>query len=476
MIFNSIPFLVFFLVFYLLYVMIGDRKWRIALILIGSYIFYGWWDWRFLSLILFSTIVDYILGRKIYSEPFDLKRKMFLRLSLLTNLGLLFFFKYFNFFVDSFMEVATAMGLSPSAHTLKIILPVGISFYTFQTLSYTIDIYKRKLKPESDFLVFASYVSFFPQLVAGPIVRAIDLLPQFKLDHKITATLVKTGLFLIVLGYFKKLVIADSLAPLVDDAFANPYNYTSLNMAIVSVFYAFQIYCDFSGYSDIAIGLGKLLGYNFPTNFNLPYFSKNLSEFWERWHISLSSWLRDYLYIPLGGNRSGLLMTQRNLMVTMLLGGLWHGASWTFVFWGFLHGLYLIGQRIIRPVSQALSRVVPKVVMSLSAMLLTFCLVNLGWIFFRSQTISEGVEVISKIASLDNLSFSALRHKFQIFKGVFVIMFLVFGEVCYYLFEDKLKTVFRERDLMIILLSAVLLWMILLFGTFSNNNFIYFQF
>ncbi|MCL4148652.1 UNVERIFIED_CONTAM: hypothetical protein GTU68_033949, partial [Idotea baltica] len=448
---------------------------RILLCLIGSYFFYGWWDWRFLFLILFSTILDYIIGHKIYKEKNEKKRKTLLIISLLSNLGLLFYFKYFNFFIDSFIEIATTMGMSPSIYTLQIILPVGISFYTFQTLSYTIDIYKNKLKPESDFMVFATFVAFFPQLVAGPIVRAIDLLPQFKKNHRITYELISKGLFLIILGYFKKIVVADSLAPLVDDAFANPSAYTSLYMMISVVFYAFQIYCDFSGYSDIAIGLGKMMGYNFPINFNLPYLAKNFSDFWKRWHISLSSWLRDYLYIPLGGNRKNIIFTQRNLMITMLLGGLWHGANWTFVIWGFLHGLYLILQRLILPINLFLKKIIPKPIVLFFGILITFIFVNIAWIFFRSQNISQAFEIIEKILSFEDMSFSGLRGKFVLAKSFFVIAILFFGELSYFLFTNKIEKFYQINSIKL-LVNAFLIWMILLFGTFSNNNFIYFQF
>ena len=476
MIFNSIAFIVFFIIFYTIYLSIRKREYRIFLIFLGSYIFYGWWDWRFLSLILFSTIVDYIIGNKIFQETSDKKRKKFLILSLISNLGLLFLFKYFNFFIDSFVDIANVIGLSPSIHTLQIILPVGISFYTFQTLSYTIDIYRRKLNPEPHFLTFASYVAFFPQLVAGPIVRAIDLLPQFKINHKITIAQVKVGISLIILGYFKKLVIADSLAPLVDDAFANPSGYTSLNMAIVVFFYAFQIYCDFSGYSDIAIGLGKMLGFNFPVNFNLPYLSKNFSDFWKRWHISLSSWLKDYLYIPLGGNRKGGFFTFRNLMITMLLGGLWHGANWTFIIWGFLHGTYLIIQRSFKPIFKYLNRILPKSLITLFGIIITFLFVSFAWIFFRSQTISEAFDIIQKIISFEDMSFSALRTKFQLLKAFLIIGILFFSETTYFLFEEKINSILHKKSYLQLFINAFLIWMILLFGSFSNNNFIYFQF
>lgn len=476
MIFNSFSFLIFFLVFYILYLVVRETRIRIILCLIGSYFFYGWWDYRFLSLIVFSTLVDYYLGRKLYETTDQPTRKRLLHCSLFSNLGLLFFFKYFNFFIESFVDISASIGLSADMHTLNILLPVGISFYTFQTMSYTIDIYKKKLTPENNIITFATYVAFFPQLVAGPIVRAIDLLPQFHKKITITATQIRVGLFLIVLGYFKKVVIADSIAPLVDSVFSASEAYTSLHIAIIVVFYAFQIYCDFSGYSDIAIGIGKLLGFNFPTNFNLPYFAKNFSDFWRRWHITLSSWLRDYLYITLGGNRGGYLFTQRNLMITMLLGGLWHGANWTFIIWGFLHGLYLIGQRVIEPMTNRLVQFLPKAISTIIGIAITFVLVNVAWIFFRSQSIDDAFRILVQIISMEDISFAGVKQKFQLFKIIVIISALVSCELIYYLYRDKVVALFHNSYIFQIILSCIMLWMILLFGSFASNNFIYFQF
>ena len=475
MIFNSISFIVFFVVFYSLFLLLKDRKHKMFLFLIGSYFFYGWWDWRFLFLILFSTIIDYILGRAIFFETNESKRKRYLILSLVSNLGLLFYFKFFNFFVDSFADLLNSVGLSASHSTLNIILPVGISFYTFQTMSYTIDIYWKKLKPELNVLTFATYVVFFPQLVAGPIIRAIDLLPQFKLDRKITFALAQAGFMLVMLGFFKKVVIADSLAPLVDNGFDNPYAYSALNLIILIVLYAFQIYCDFSGYSDIAIGIGKMLGFDFPKNFNIPYISKNFSEFWQRWHISLSTWLRDYLYIPLGGSRHGKWLTQRNLMLTMLIGGLWHGANWTFVIWGGLHGTYLIVQRMVQPVTRAIERFLPKAIYSLAAILITFFFVNLAWVFFRSQSLSDALNLLGYIIDNGNYSFGAVKLKFQIIEALFLIGILFGIELLHAHGALRLKKIVYTPIGSSVTISFMM-WMILLFGTFDNNNFIYFQF
>lgn len=475
MLFNSFSFLVFFAVFYTFYLTIRKQEYRIFLCLLGSYIFYGWWDWRFLSLIIFSTAVDFYLGNKIYISDSLKNKTRFLYVSLFSNLGLLFVFKYFNFFIQSFVDVSNTIGLKTSVSSLNIILPVGISFYTFQTLSYTIDIYNNKLKPEKDFMIFAAYVAFFPQLVAGPIVRAVNLLPQFKKEVKITANLVIDGLFLVAIGFFKKTVIADSIAPLVDDGFLNYENYTSLNLIIIIILYSFQIYCDFSGYSDIAIGIGKMLGYKFPVNFNLPYIAKNLSDFWKRWHISLSSWLRDYLYIPLGGNKSGVSKTYRNLMLTMLIGGLWHGANWTFVIWGALHGFYLVLQKIISLNKTNMSKYVPKHLYDFLSIAFTYFLVCFAWVFFRSPTFTVAKDIITSIFEFDNFNMSDLKPKIDLFKACILVILFYFSELIYEKAQSFFTELKKTRLFQYIFFLTVLLLIILL-GSFENNNFIYFQF
>ena len=475
MIFNSFEFIIFFVVFLFLYFgVLKDRTHRIILCLIGSYLFYGWWDWRFLSLILFSTVVDYSIGRSIFRSDSPGKKKNLVFLSLLANLGLLAIFKYFNFFIDSFQNITTLMGFSFSVYTLNIILPVGISFYTFQTLSYTLDIYRGKLKPENNFLIYSTYVAFFPQLVAGPIVRAGDLLPQFQKEHTFDSRRFISGMGLILLGFFKKVAVADTVAIIVDRGFENPELFPTINIIIFVLLYAVQIYGDFSGYSDIAIGIARILGYDFPVNFRFPYFARDFSDFWKRWHISLSSWLRDYLYISLGGNRKGKFNTQRNLMLTMLLGGLWHGASWTFVFWGFLHGLYLVLQRVLAPVNDFLAKIMFKKLHIFFNIVLTFSLVCLAWIFFRAQTFGDAFYIIGKILSFEEMGLSYIRYKFDIIRVLPPVFALFAGELFHQKYPvDELilqKPVFRY-----IAFSAII-WMILLFGSFSHNQFIYFQF
>jgi alginate O-acetyltransferase complex protein AlgI len=349
--FNSLLFFAFLAIVLPLYFSLKGRG-QVLLCLIASYVFYGAWDWRFLGLIALSTIVDYCVALKLEASEAPAVRKRLLILSLALNLGLLGVFKYYNFFIGSFRDLLTSLGFSPGELTLEIILPVGISFYTFQTLSYTIDVYRREIRAERSLLRFATFVAFFPQLVAGPIVRASDFLPQLYVTHRFHRVRALGGAAQMALGFFKKIVVADSAALVVETVFTEPSVHTSIGLIVGVVFYAFQIYGDFAGYSDIAIGLARVMGFKFPPNFRQPYVSQSFSEFWTRWHISLSSWLRDYLYIPLGGNRHGTLATYRNLMITMLLGGLWHGAEWKFVIWGGLHGAYLILQRFLQLVAR----------------------------------------------------------------------------------------------------------------------------
>ncbi len=445
--------------------------------LAGSYLFYGWWDWRFLSLIAISTLVDFSLGAAIHKEQTDeKKRRRLLILSMVLNLGFLGFFKYFNFFTDSFVAMLQGFGLNPSVHTLDIILPVGISFYTFQSMSYTIDIYRRQLEPEPDWVKFATFVAFWPQLVAGPIVRASDFLPQFRKDHTWNWERFTSGSAQVLWGFFKKVAIADSLAPFVDQCWAEPMAFTSINLWVAVVFYSFQIYCDFSGYSDIAIGFARMLGFDFPKNFRTPYFSQNFSEFWTRWHISLSSWLRDYLYIPLGGNRFGTVKTYRNLMLTMLLGGLWHGANWTFVFWGFLHGMYLVVQRLWGRAFGKLMDTLrfPGALKVAVNVALVYFFTNLAWIFFRSPNFGTATDIIVNMAGFEGFDVVSLMNKFTVMKGCLLIAMLLAVELSD--FRIKWSGVVQRSPAFRVASFAVLLWLIAFFGSFGSNAFIYFQF
>lgn len=391
MAFNSVEYALLLIAVVAAYRRLGRRGQNVILLL-ASYVFYGFWDWRFLALLWISTITDFLVGRALGSTDQAGTRKRLLLVSMVVNLGILGFFKYFGFFAESFAEMANAVGWSVDAPTLSIVLPVGISFYTFQTMSYTIDIYREELKPTSDWLSFAVFVAFFPQLVAGPIERARRLLPQFENERPpVGRDQIGSGLMLILIGLFKKVVIADALAPVVQSAFDNADTYGWIQLLVGIYAFALQIYGDFSGYSSIARGSARLLGIELMVNFNQPYLSRNITAFWRTWHISLSTWLRDYLYIPLGGNRGTSAATQRNLMITMLLGGLWHGASWTFVIWGGLHGLYLAGHRLIRDRSPHRATDVPGW-RDLPAILVTFHLVTLSWIFFRADTFNQAAD------------------------------------------------------------------------------------
>ncbi|HTS19122.1 MAG TPA: MBOAT family O-acyltransferase [Verrucomicrobiae bacterium] len=344
MLFNSWQFFVFLAVVLALYYSLATLP-QNRMLLVASYFFYGWWDWRFTSLLMISTIFDFHISIAIDNASNPRRRKLLLLASILVNFGMLGFFKYFNFFIDSAAHVIQWFGLQPHLPVLRIILPAGISFYTFQTMNYVIDVYNRKMKPTTDFLTYALFVSYFPHLVAGPIIRAEVLLPQLLRKRIVTNEHLNTGGALILIGLFKKVVIADVLSPDVQPFFTTPHAFSSLLLLKGLYYFSLQIYCDFSGYTDIARGVSRLLGIELPENFNQPYLSRNITEFWRRWHISLSTWLRDYLYIPLGGNRRGRVRTYINLFITMLLGGLWHGANWTFVAWGFLHGLYLAAHK-----------------------------------------------------------------------------------------------------------------------------------
>ena len=398
MLFNSFIFLIFLIIIVPIFLKLSGR-WKKYFLLISSYIFYGYWDWRFLFLLLISTLVDFIIGQKIYKEQKAKKKKILLFVSLLVNLGILGTFKYFNFFVDSFQ---TAFETNLDFLHLNILLPVGISFYTFQTLSYTIDIYRKKLEPTKSFIDFAIFVSFFPQLVAGPIERAINLLPQIKHIKPPSKIQIKEGITLIIYGLFKKVMIGDASGKYVDYIFGQSELYNSTELVFALILFSIQIYADFSGYSNIARGTAKLLGFELMKNFEQPYLSTNITEFWRRWHISLSSWLKDYLYIPLGGNRLGKFRTYINLMLTMLIGGLWHGANWTFVIWGGLHGIYLAVHRLILNRNKTSKQITNKIIKSIiliTKIVSTYTLVLLTWLFFRIPNFDEGISFFVKIAN-----------------------------------------------------------------------------
>jgi alginate O-acetyltransferase complex protein AlgI len=413
MLFNSISFLIFIAIVLLIYPRLTVRKQNLFL-LIASYVFYGFWDWRFNFLILAATTVDFLIGNKICAAKNQRQKKLLLSVSVIFNLSILGFFKYFNFFVDSMAVLLELIGFEPHLTVLRIILPLGISFYTFRTMSYTIDIYRGKIAPTDNFVHYALFLSFFPLLLAGPIERAQNFLPQLTNPRKLSSNQYIDGLSLIILGYFKKVAIADTLAPIAEKYFSTPASFSSGELLSGMYAFTFQIYGDFSGYTDIARGISLLLGFKIMENFNTPYFSRNVTEFWRRWHISLSTWLRDYLYISLGGNRISKIHTYMNLMITMFLGGLWHGAAWTFVAWGTAHGVYLCIHKFIYGKIQS-HRSWPHTVggwiTDVTNIFLTFHIVAFTWIAFKAQdfqTVLIYIRGIFRFESIFNLDFSVL--------------------------------------------------------------------
>ena len=400
MLFNSLEFFVFLPIVFALYWGIGSKhiKAQNLLIALASYVFYGWWDWRFLSLILFSSLVDYSIGRALGKAEKTSKRKVLLWISICVNLGFLGFFKYYNFFIDSLVSSFTFFGSELSINTLNIILPVGISFYTFQTLSYTIDVYNKKLEPTNNFVGFMAFVSFFPQLVAGPIERATNLLPQFSVKRNFDYNRAVDGLRQVLWGLFKKVVIADNCAKYANMIFNNHTEYNGSTLLLGAFFFAFQIYGDFSGYSDIAIGISRLFGFNLKRNFAFPYFSRDIAEFWRRWHISLSTWFRDYLYIPLGGSRGGTKMKVRNTFIIFIVSGFWHGANWTFIVWGALNAIYflpllLANKNRVNTNLVAEGRYLPNL-KELGQMAITFFITLIAWVFFRADNVGHAFDYL----------------------------------------------------------------------------------
>ncbi len=467
MLFNSIAFGVFLPVVLTLY-WVAAPRFRNSIVLVASYFFYGMWDWRFLSLLAISTVVDYTIGRRLEVAEGAHARRVLLIASLAVNLGILGTFKYLNFFVDSFVDLVGRTGVEPNRPFLQVVLPVGISFYTFQTLSYTIDVYRRRLDPVRNIVTFATYVAYFPQLVAGPIERANVLLPQLQqLNRRVSTDQITSGLTLILLGLFKKVVLADGVADVVDRSFAAPGEMSWIGMGTGIAAFAIQIYGDFSGYTDMARGVSRLMGIELSLNFAQPYLSRNITEFWRRWHISLSNWLRDYLYISLGGNRRGPVRTYVNLMLTMLLGGLWHGASFNFVIWGALHGLLLVVHRLVR------KGTVPDRPIRLSdlpSIAGTFVLVCGAWVFFRAEDLTTSVRV-----------FKAMLYQTGAASGAdLVLVLLAFAtmvviDLAARMEWPSLAAVQRRPELAGALVSAAILGVVLFSGG-SPRPFVYFQF
>lgn len=482
MLFNSIDFAIFLPIVFFLYWVVTNRSLKLQnlLIVASSYLFYGWWDWRFLSLILFSTLVDYLVGVGLSKEENKSKRKILLWTSILVNLGFLGFFKYYNFFLDNFLTAFSFFGNDIKVNSLNIILPVGISFYTFQTLSYSIDVYQRKLKPTKDFIAFSAFVSFFPQLVAGPIERATHLLPQFYTKRVFDYKKSVDGMRQILWGLFKKIVIADNCAVYANLIFNNSESYSGSTLVLGALFFTFQIYGDFSGYSDIAIGTSRLFGFDLMRNFNFPYFSRDIAEFWRRWHISLSTWFRDYVYVPLGGSYGGTWMKVRNTFIIFIVSGFWHGANWTFVAWGTLNAIYFLPLLLTNNNRNNLDTVaqgnyLPSL-KELSLMLITFAMTVFSWIFFRANNIDHAFSIISEIFSYSLLSVPA----FVGFDKALIILVLIAifmtvewaaREQQHALADLGLRWKRPVRYLMYYTIIVIIFW----FGG-EEQQFIYFQF
>jgi alginate O-acetyltransferase complex protein AlgI len=477
MLFNSINFAFFLpIVFFLYWFLAKNYTKQNILLLFASYFFYAYWDYRFLFLLLFSTILDYVTGIKISQSQNSKSKKKWLWISIGINLGLLGFFKYYNFFIDSFSEVLTNFNIHLNSWMLQIILPIGISFYTFHGLSYVIDIYKNKIKPENNFIDYAVFVSFFPLLVAGPVERATHLLPQIQRERKFNYTKAINGLRQILWGLFKKIVIADGCAEYANLIFNDSAHQSGSNLILGALFFSFQIYCDFSGYSDIAIGTARLFGIELLRNFAFPYFSRDIAEFWRRWHISLTTWFRDYLYIPLGGSKSGTWINIRNIFIIFLVSGFWHGANWTFIIWGFLNALYFLpllllnkNRKNIDTVAQG--KILPTIREAIQ-ILTTFSFTVFAWIFFRANNVSHAISYIQGIFN------ASLFSKPTIFTFPILGLLLFFIIIEWLGREDEyaIKSIgFKWPKIIRVSFYYLLILLIFLFMG-KEQEFIYFQF
>ena len=482
MLFNSLTFFLFLPTVFCLFWVLGKNstKRQNLILLLASYTFYGWWDYRFLSLIVVSTLVDFFVGKAIYKAVDQKRKKRLLWTSIVFNIGLLGFFKYFDFFTGSLIEGLSTIGLEVSnTFTLTIILPVGISFYTFQTLSYSLDVYREKLKPTNNLLAFATYVAFFPQLVAGPIERAVNLLPQIVGTKKFKYSQGVEGLQLMLWGLFKKVAIADALAPMVDDIFLNYGSFSSVTLLMGAVFFGVQIYCDFSGYSDIAIGTAKLFGIDLMSNFKFPYFSRNIGEFWRRWHISLSTWFRDYLYIPLGGSRCKKQLAIRNIFIIFLVSGLWHGANWTFLAWGAFHALlflpsFVVGNNRKFTAGLHLFTSLKTFLVDSSRIVVTFFLVTIGWVFFRSETISASLGYLKAMFSCFEVEFYVHPQGYRMVD--YFLLLAVFVVYEYVIRADERNPFPFSKYTRFACYLLLILGLIMFYDDGVDRSFIYFQF
>ena len=483
MVFNSLGFFIFLPVVFSIYWFVLQKRLKLqnVFLLLASYFFYGWWDWRFLGLIFLSTVVDYCIGIQIEKQDTAIQKKRWLWCSVIFNVGLLAFFKYFNFFIASWVDACAAIGYTiKSTWTLKVLLPVGISFYTFQTMSYSFDIYYQRLKPTKDFLGFAAFVSFFPQLVAGPIERASNLLSQVLNKRTFNYEQCVSGLKLILWGLFKKVVIADALAPIVDDVFANYTSYPASTLVMGVVFFSFQVYGDFSGYTDIAIGTSKLFGIELMSNFKFPNFSRNVAEYWQRWHISLSTWFRHYIYIPLGGSRVGKLTAVRNICIIFLVSGFLHGANWTFIFWGAFHALvfipvFLMGRNTIYKHSVIGENTWFPSLLEIGQVLLTFAIVTFSRIFFRAPSLSDAFAYIGRL--ITNGSYAAYQHPsgYRMLDYYILIIVFVIYEYCIRK-DERAPFKFKSKAVRFFIYTVVIMTMLLFYDSSIDRSFIYFQF
>lgn len=465
MLFNSIDFAIYLPIGFFFYWKIFNKniKTQNFFILCLSYLFYGMWNWKFLFLIAFSSVVDYYLAILIDQSLNSKKRKLLLVTSLFVNIGFLAYFKYYNFFLESFIYTFSFFGKRMSYDRLDIVLPVGISFYTFQTLSYTIDVYLKKIKPQKDIIAFASFVSFFPQLVAGPIERASNLLPQFLCKRKFNYDNAIIGINQIIWGLFKKIVIADTCAQYVNFIFDNYSNLNGMTLIIGVIAFSFQIYGDFSGYSDIAIGVARLFDFKLMKNFKYPYFSSSISEFWRNWHISLSTWFKDYIYIPLGGNKVSDLLKIRNIFIVFIVSGFWHGPNWTFIFWGMINAFFIIPDLLKKQI---------KTIFFLTAfgVFKTYIIICFGWIFFRANNLNDAFNYIYQI-------FNSSYHieRLGIERLSLEILPLIFG-------FSIIEFIYRKREFPLYntkttIFTYIIILMIIVLGSYSDlNDFIYFQF
>ena len=474
MIFNSVQFVAFFVIVYALYRVLPHRA-QNWMLLPASYLFYAGWDWRFLGLLIGSTVIDFYVANYIYRETDTRKRRLALLISLIYNLGVLGVFKYFNFFAYGLERLFAFAGLRMDPVAIHVILPMGISFYTFMTISYVIDVYRREIRPADHLIDFALFVAYFPHLVAGPILRASKLLPQILSPRVVTSEQVVEGCWLIGWGAFQKMFVADNLASIVDPVFMPSATSTGSEVLVATYAFAFQIYGDFAGYSNMARGISKLFGIELNVNFRFPYFVTSPQEFWRHWHISLSTWLRDYLYIPLGGSRGSELATLRNLMITMLLGGLWHGAAWTFVVWGAYHGLMLAIGREIRAWSQRRGIGIPEGLhwKRIALTLLMFHVTCYGWLIFRSRSIAQVVDLTSRIAG------GFLASVPELPTLLLPVVFIVGPLLVVHIYQARRGSESAPLSLVPPVryaLYCAVFYLVLLFGSFKGAQFIYFQF